>query len=66
MLSEEEILALQCNTPDNMDNVNNPSRHFMKVLRKKNKVGQVLQPYGAASVGAPRMAFALKKWRISI
>ncbi len=37
MLSESEILALQCNTPDNMENVGNPSRHFIKVQRKKNK-----------------------------
>lgn len=37
MLSEAEILALQCNTPDNMDNVNNPSRHFIKLQRRKNR-----------------------------
>lgn len=37
MLSENEILALQCNTPDNMENVGNPSRHFIKIQRKKNK-----------------------------
>lgn len=37
MLSESEILSLQCNTPDNMDNVNNPSKHFLKIQRKKHK-----------------------------
>lgn len=37
MLSESEILALQCNTPDNMENVNNPSRHFIKIQKKKYK-----------------------------
>lgn len=37
MLSESEILALQCNTPDNMENVNNPSRHFMRIQKKKHK-----------------------------
>lgn len=36
-LTESEILALQCNTPDNMENVNNPSKHFIKLQRKKNK-----------------------------
>ena len=37
MLSESEILALQCNTPDNMENVSNPSKHYIKLQRKKNK-----------------------------
>lgn len=37
MLSETEILSLQCNTPDNMENVNNPSKHFIKIQKKKHK-----------------------------
>ena len=39
MLSEAEILALQCNTPDNMDNVSSPSKRFLRLQRKKNKAG---------------------------
>lgn len=37
MLTEAEILSLQCNTPDNMDNVKNPSRHYIRMSRKKRK-----------------------------
>lgn len=37
MLGESEILALQCNTPDNMENVNSPSRHYMRKQKKIHK-----------------------------
>lgn len=35
MLTEAEILSLQCNTPGNMDNVKNPSKHYIRMSRKK-------------------------------
>ncbi len=37
MLTEAEILSLQCNTPDNMENVKNPSRHYIRMSRKRRK-----------------------------
>jgi hypothetical protein len=35
MMSSQEILALQCNTPVNMDAVTNPSRGFLRRMRGK-------------------------------
>lgn len=35
MLTEAEILSLQCNTLGNMDNVKNPSKHYIRMSRKK-------------------------------
>lgn len=35
MLSEEEILALQCSTPANMDIVERPSRKFWRNMKKR-------------------------------
>ena len=37
MLTEAEILSLQCNTPGNMDNVKNPSKHYIRMSRKKRR-----------------------------
>ncbi len=37
MLSEEEILALQCNTPSDMDAVSHQSRHYIRSMRKQSK-----------------------------
>lgn len=37
MLTQEEILALQCNQPANPDAVITPSHKFMKLSRKRNK-----------------------------
>lgn len=36
MLSEDEILALQCSAPANMDVVEKPSRRFRKNMKKRN------------------------------
>lgn len=38
MLSEDEILALQCNQPANMEVVDKPSRKFHRNMRRRNKV----------------------------
>lgn len=37
MMSEEEILALQCNQPANMDAIEKPSKRFFKNRKKSNK-----------------------------
>lgn len=37
MMSEEEILSLQCNQPANMDIVDNPSRKYFKNKKKSNR-----------------------------
>lgn len=37
MLTQEEILALQCNQPANPDAVMTPSHKFMKLSKKRNK-----------------------------
>lgn len=37
MLSESEILALQQNTPSDMDSVSNPSRRYIKRMKKVRK-----------------------------
>jgi len=36
MMTQEQILALQCNTPANMDAVKNPSRSWLRRWRNKN------------------------------
>ena len=37
MMTEEEIIALQCNQPTNMDGVEKPSKRWMRSRKQKRK-----------------------------